>query len=165
MKKTNKSSKGGLARADQVVIDVTKDDYRREIRSGVSDEHALQPGRHVFRRGGFKARHPDVDLEKTPVKVRVNIYLDRDIVDHFKDRARSPDAAKYQTQINNALRLLVDNKTTGQFEFAPLIESDEFIEAVAERVAQKGARRGTPKKGRHTGKTMPTSGIHTRKLA
>jgi uncharacterized protein (DUF4415 family) len=136
------------------VIEVTKDDYRHEIRSGVSAEHALEPSRHVFRRGGFKARHPDLNVEKAPVKVRVNIYLDRDIVDYFKDRAKSPHAAKYQTQINNALRSLVDTKTTRQLEFASLIESDDFITAVAERVAQKGRSRSTPAKRRPTAKTM-----------
>ncbi len=157
MKRTNKKTKGRTSRTPQVVIEVTKDDYRREIRSGVSEEHALQPGRHVFRRGGFKARHPDLNVEKAPVKVRVNIYLDRDIVDYFKDRAKSPHAAKYQTQINNALRSLVDTKTTRQLEFAPLIESDDFITAVAERVAQKGRSRSTPAKRRPTAKTMPAA--------
>ena len=157
MKRTNKKTKGRTPRTGEVVIEVTKDDYRREIRRGVSEAHALQPGRHVFRRGGFKARHPDLDFEKTPVKVRVNIYLDRDIVDYYKDRAKSPEAAKYQTQINNALRSLVDKKKTRQLEFAPLIESDDFITAVAERVAQKGRSRSTPAKRRHTTKTMPAT--------
>lgn len=155
MKRINKKTKGRTSRTRQVVIEVTKDDYRREIRAGVGAEDALQPGRHVFRRGGFKARHPDLDVEKAVVKVRVNIYLDRDIVDYFKDRAKSPHAAKYQTQINNALRSLVDGKTTYQLEFAPLIESDDFITAVAERVAQKGRNRSTPAKRRQPAKTMP----------
>lgn len=90
VKRTNKNTKGRTSRTGQVVIEVTKDDYRRDIRSGVSDERALQAGRHVFRRGGFKARHPDLDVEKATVKVRVNIYLERDIVDYFKAAPSHP---------------------------------------------------------------------------
>jgi uncharacterized protein (DUF4415 family) len=157
MKKTNRKANGKRTRSREVVMEITEDDYQRELKSGVSAEHALQPGRHLFRRGGFKARHPDLDVEKAPVKVRVNIYLDRDIVDYFKDCAKSPHAAKYQTQINNALRSLVDTKTRRQLEFAPLIESDDFITAVAERVAQKGVNRSTSAKSRSSAKTVPST--------
>ncbi len=44
MKRTNKKTKGRTSGTPQVVIEVTKDDYRREIRSGISAEHALHPG-------------------------------------------------------------------------------------------------------------------------
>jgi uncharacterized protein (DUF4415 family) len=122
----------------EVVIDVTKEDYRREIASGIEEEYALKPGRHVFRRGGFKARHPDFEgAKKTPVKVRVNIYLDLDIINYFKGRAKSPDAAGYQTQINNALRSLIESKAEPLPELARLIDNDEFIAAVAERVSKR----------------------------
>ena len=95
---------------DDVVIEVTEGDYRREVKSGVNESQALKPGRHVFRRGGFKARHPDFDGKNMTVKVQVNIRLDRDIVEHFKERAKSTDSAKYETEINNALRALVDSE-------------------------------------------------------
>jgi uncharacterized protein (DUF4415 family) len=145
-----RSSEKNNRKADprpQVVIDVTKDDYRREIASGVLKEYALKPGRHVFRRGGFKARHPEfAEVKKTPVKVRINIYLDLDIVNYFKERAKSPDAAAYQTQINTALRSLLGNQTVSPPEFAKLIDSEDFIAAVAERVSKRRERRSTGKK-------------------
>jgi uncharacterized protein (DUF4415 family) len=40
-------------------------------------------------------------------KVRVTMYLDADIVEHFKTRATQPNAAAYQRQINSALRSLL----------------------------------------------------------
>src|SRR5947208_17156184 len=95
---------------DDVVIEVTEDDYQREVKSGVNESQALKPGRHVFRRGGFKARHPNFDAKNATVKVRVNIRLDRDIVKHFKERAKSTDSAKYETEINSALRSLINNE-------------------------------------------------------
>src|SRR3989442_14206399 len=93
---------------DEIVIEVTEDDYLREVKRRENESPALKPGRHVFRRGGFKARHPDFDGKNTTVKVQVNIRLNRDIVEHFKERAKSTDATKSETDTNNALRSLVD---------------------------------------------------------
>lgn len=39
-----------------------------------------------------------------PEKVRITIRLDRDIVDHFRDRVRKAHRGNYQTLINDALR-------------------------------------------------------------
>jgi uncharacterized protein (DUF4415 family) len=93
---------------ETVVIEVSEDYYQREIKSGVEQEHALKPGQHMFQRGGFKARHPDFDSRSVAVKVQVRIHLDRDIVDHFKKRAKSNEAAGYETEINKALRSLIE---------------------------------------------------------
>jgi uncharacterized protein (DUF4415 family) len=47
-------------------------------------------------------RGPVVPLP--PEKVRITIRLDRDIVDHFRDRVRKANRGNYQTLINEALR-------------------------------------------------------------
>jgi uncharacterized protein (DUF4415 family) len=47
-------------------------------------------------------RGPVVQLP--PEKVRITIRLDRDIVDHFRDRVRKAHRGNYQTLINEALR-------------------------------------------------------------
>jgi uncharacterized protein (DUF4415 family) len=39
------------------------------------------------------------------------MYLDADIVEHFKAQAARPDAAAYQTQINSALRSLLGERS------------------------------------------------------
>ena len=39
-----------------------------------------------------------------PEKVRITIRLDRDIVDHFRDKVRKAHRGNYQTLINDALR-------------------------------------------------------------
>lgn len=51
--------------------------------------------RHIVKKG-------ETDL--ADCKVRITINLDADILEYFKDRAKMPDSAPYQTQINNALR-------------------------------------------------------------
>jgi uncharacterized protein (DUF4415 family) len=39
-----------------------------------------------------------------PEKVRITIRLDREIVDHFRDKVRKAHRGNYQTLINDALR-------------------------------------------------------------
>jgi uncharacterized protein (DUF4415 family) len=74
-------------------------------------------------------------FEPRNIKVRVNIYLDFDIVTYFKEQAEKPNAAKYQTQINNALRAYIENNETD--EIVGLINNEQFIAAVAERVRER----------------------------
>lgn len=76
-----------------------------------------------------------VTVRERPVKkLRINIMLDEDIIEHFKRRAARPNAAPYQTQINQALREIIGK--THQ-ESAP----DAQIEEIAERIAAKVAAR------------------------
>lgn len=37
------------------------------------------------------------------------MYLDADILEYFRKRAEQPNAAPYQTQINNELRKVMEN--------------------------------------------------------
>jgi len=62
-------------------------------------------------------------------KVRVNIYLDGDIVEHFKKQAAAPGADAYQTQINRALRGAVEGPTADRPEI------DTLAELIARKVA------------------------------
>ncbi|MGH7923596.1 MAG: BrnA antitoxin family protein [Candidatus Binatus sp.] len=39
-----------------------------------------------------------------PEKVRITIRLDRDIVDHFREKVRKAHSGNYQSLINDALR-------------------------------------------------------------
>lgn len=86
-------------------------------------------------------------------KVRVNIYLDDDVVAYFKARAAQPHAAPYQTQINQTLREAMQSDSAPQAQAsgaaelrATLLKDKEFIEALAERIGKvqqprKGKRR------------------------
>ena len=37
----------------EFVLDVTQEDYEKEIADGMPREYAMKPGKHVFRRGTF----------------------------------------------------------------------------------------------------------------
>jgi uncharacterized protein (DUF4415 family) len=47
-------------------------------------------------------------------KVRVNLYLDEDVVAYFKQRAAQPHVAPYQTQIDQTLREAMRKDSTVQ---------------------------------------------------
>ncbi len=71
-------------------------------------------------------------------KVRVTMYLDADVVKHFREAAARMNAAPYQTQINNALRSFLGAPRTESYE--RLLDDDRFISAVARRVSARSGR-------------------------
>jgi uncharacterized protein (DUF4415 family) len=77
-------------------------------------------------------------------KVRVNIYLDKDIVEHFKKQAAAPRADAYQTQINRALRAVIEGLTADQPDIDTL--ADLIAQKVAARIGKPPARKATRSK-------------------
>jgi hypothetical protein len=49
---------------ENVTIEVSEQDYRREKASGVDEETLLRPGRYRLKRGGFLARHPELNIKE-----------------------------------------------------------------------------------------------------
>jgi hypothetical protein len=45
---------------ENVVIEVSEEDYRLDLEAGMTEEETLKPGRYKMRRGGFLARHPEL---------------------------------------------------------------------------------------------------------
>lgn len=132
-------------KAKEIIVDVTEAEYRRELATGLHEDEVLKPGRHKFKRGGFLARHSiEPNRAAAPVKVRVSIDLDLDVLNYFKQRAASPDAVPYQTQINDILHEAMERDlASGVTSFVPqteaLLADRRFIEAVAKQVKSVGA--------------------------
>lgn len=91
--------------------------------------------RRRFRRVAPERVATTADLAPEKTKVRISIMLDLDILNHFKRRATEPDAAAYQTQINNELRRAMASSEAGGVD-APLLNDERFIKEVAARVAE-----------------------------
>lgn len=89
-------------------------------------------------RGKYAGRIQPGDTDLRNCKVRVNMYLDADIVEYFKRRAAKRNAAPYQTQINSALRELMEGSE--EHDYLRLVEDEGFINAVAARVKARGVR-------------------------
>jgi uncharacterized protein (DUF4415 family) len=124
----------GKTKAKEIVVDVTPEEFAAELATGISEEQAVTPGRHVFRRGGFRERHPEfTNSASTERKVRISICLDADVLAYFKQEAQSPGALPYQTRINAILREAMTRESLDVK--ADLVADDAFIAAVADRVA------------------------------
>jgi len=49
---------------ETVIIEVSEENYRRDLAAGLDEDEILKPGRHKLRRGGFLARHPELKPRK-----------------------------------------------------------------------------------------------------
>lgn len=134
--------KSSLKKKEGKSFTVTKADQRREIEEGVEEEFTLKPGRHIF----APARQLATPSESSPrqAKVRITMYLDADILEHFKQRARHPHAAPYQKQINDTLREAVGSQEKSSASKSKievntadaLLQDKGFIEAVAQSISR-----------------------------
>lgn len=50
--------------ADEIVYEVTQEDYDAGLKRGWTDDDMLKPGRYKLRRGGFLARHPELKIKE-----------------------------------------------------------------------------------------------------
>lgn len=87
-----------------------------------------------------KRRGPLPELaskDAEPAKVRVTIALDADVVEHFKNEAAKPGGLPYQTQINQALRQVMERPTDAESLKRALLRDPEFIREVVEQVRHR----------------------------
>ncbi|MDQ3745073.1 MAG: hypothetical protein M3444_11885 [Acidobacteriota bacterium] len=49
---------------ENVTIEVSEEDYRRDLEAGMTEEETLKPGRYKLKRGGFLARHPELKAKE-----------------------------------------------------------------------------------------------------
>jgi hypothetical protein len=52
-----------------VIIEITADDYQRQLAAGVPEDELLPAGFHKARRGGFRERHPNLSPENVEIKI------------------------------------------------------------------------------------------------
>jgi uncharacterized protein (DUF4415 family) len=107
----------------------TEKEYKKGLAKGWTDEDMLRPGTYKVRRSKWPEK-----LKKAK-KIKVSIYLDDDIVEHFRIRAEQPNAAPYQTQINNELRKVMEN---GSPEIADverdILNNKKFLKALKKKL-------------------------------
>jgi hypothetical protein len=95
MKKTNENKKPDTTfkyrvveeTGDEVYIEVSPEEYAREIAAGIRPDETLQPGRHKFIRGGFRKRHPNFDLSKVKIRYNITLSLPPEVYNYFKQLA------------------------------------------------------------------------------
>src|SRR5881397_3473000 len=120
-----------------------EEQHRRDQRAGVPKEFLYRPDRAVPvpKDKRHDARPGETDLRN--VKVAIHIKLDADIVEFFKARAAEPNAAPYQTQINNALREAMQSRATQTPErlvkavAGKLLQDPAFIQSVRNKTGRR----------------------------
>ena len=126
MRKTN---------TDEIIVDVTEEEYQADLARGLRDDEVLRPGRHKFIRGGFLKRHgvtPE-EVKQWPATVEVLTHLDLDVYNFFAAQAKG---RKVGDLINEIVRLEMVRQTEALPPAAvELLENPKFIKALAVRLA------------------------------
>ncbi len=138
-------------KGNEVIIEVSEEDYLREKAAGVEEEFLLKPGRHKFIRGGFLKRHPDFkpgEPHETTVTVTLPIALD--VFKYFERRAAELKADSFKALMADALRQAVKPPTGSQptADYSALLNDERFIAAVAERVKVISSTQKSPARKR-----------------
>jgi uncharacterized protein (DUF4415 family) len=107
----------------------------KKEKTNIDDETPTEIDFSSGERGRYRGRIKPGDTDPRNVKVRVNIYLDGDIIEYFKQMAGQRGADKYLTQINKVLREYIEGGRQDA-----LVSDSAFIDAVAQRVQERLSR-------------------------
>ncbi len=126
----------------KAILEVTEEDYDRMKTQGINGETLLKPGKHVFRRVSPDSVATLADLHPSNTKVQITMKVDLDILNHFKARSSTLNAAPYQTQINAELRAIMERdleleKTVINSTAEKLLEDDGFLKALSDKLKEK----------------------------
>jgi uncharacterized protein (DUF4415 family) len=106
----------------------TEEEYQKGLEKGWNDDDMLRPGTYKFRRSRFAGK-------KKTEKAKISLYIDSDILEYFRARAAAPNAAPYQTQINNELRRIMENDSREvQSIENDILNNKEFLRALKEKL-------------------------------
>jgi len=120
---------GKKVKEKEFVYEMTQEEYDEGLAKGWDADDMLSVGKHTFRRSHWAEK-----LKKAK-KIKVSIYLDSDVVHYFQIRAGQPNAAPYQTQINNELRRVMENDSpTATSVENDILNNEEFLRALKEKL-------------------------------
>ena len=113
----------------EFVYEMTQEEYDEGLAKGWDADDMLSVGKHTFRRSRFINKRKDS-------KTKISLYIDSDILQYFRERAESPEAASYQTQINHELRRIMENdsRETASIE-NDILNNEAFLRALKEKLA------------------------------
>ncbi|MCU0240490.1 MAG: BrnA antitoxin family protein [Pyrinomonadaceae bacterium] len=111
-------------------VEYKESDVEELRKLGVAEEELPKVGIKKYRRSRFIT---------TPAesKIKITMWIDGDILQHFKNRSELPNSAPYQTQINNELRKIMEKDLeidTNKVE--DITKNKEFVRAVAEQLKE-----------------------------
>ena len=97
-----------MSQNKEIIVEVTPERFAAQLAEGLSEDEILKAGKHVFRRGGFRARHPDFDSKNS--KVRITLEIDHDVFGFYQKRAQQSNEKSAETEITRELRLAMNRE-------------------------------------------------------
>ena len=121
-----------IKNSEERILEITQEEYDEAMAKGWTDDDISKPGKHIFRR-----RTRKINLREA--KIKMTMFIDGDILQHFRRRAAAPNAAPYQTQINQELRAAMERDLAQEEnnldEMAKkLLNNPNFLEAISEKL-------------------------------
>lgn len=120
---SEQNSTQDISDKNDYILETTQEKYDAMKARGTDEEAIPSVGKHIFRR---RTR----SINPREAKIKMTMFIDYDVMQHFKKRAETPNAAPYQTQINQELRAIMERD---------LAEETNNLDAVAERLANNPA--------------------------
>lgn len=109
-------------------FETTSADQEKMRSEGVSEDEIPPVGIRRYARSRFVVKPRDA-------KVKISLYIDGDILEYFRQRAAPPQAAPYQTQINNELRRVMENNSTDTASLEnDILNNEEFLRSLKEKL-------------------------------
>jgi hypothetical protein len=145
-------------KGDEVIIEVSPEDYARQMAAGILPDETLPPGLHKGIRGGFLKRHPNFDPATVKTTIYIRLGLDQEVLEYFKQLAKQTGVDSYETLIKQVLHEAMGRGKRKPADLAldaqaALLDNPQFIEAVAERVKKTMSKKTAPKKASQSAKT------------
>jgi uncharacterized protein (DUF4415 family) len=114
------------------VLEVKQQDYDEALAKGWTEDDILPVGKHTFRRRNRT-------INPAEAKIKMTMFIDFDVLQHFKKRAENATSAPYQTQINQELRAIMERDLADEqnkFDEVEqrLLNNPSFIQAISEKL-------------------------------
>ncbi len=113
---------------EEFIFEMTQEEYDKGVAKGWDKDDMLSVGTHKFRPSRW------AEKLKNAGKVKITMYLDSDVIEHFRERAEQPNAAPYQTQINNELRNVMESSGDTKSVERNILNDKGFLKALKKKL-------------------------------
>lgn len=118
----------------EFIIEVSKEDYERDLTCGMIEDELLKPGKHKFRRVPPERRATKEDLHPSNTKVEFQMKLDLDVLEHFQIQTENEEIESLQVLLNEKLRAVMESELKLKEVENRLLNDKDFIAALAEEI-------------------------------
>jgi uncharacterized protein (DUF4415 family) len=116
----------------EYVLEMTQEKVDEMKAKGIDTDTIPTVGKHTFRRRNRT-------INSSEAKIKMTMFIDFDVLQHFKKRAENATSAPYQTQINQELRAIMERDLAEEQNKLDeveqrLLNNPSFIQAISEKL-------------------------------